>query len=82
MECRDLPDVVKATFGVASPQGVKLLTVTTLLQKQHNKYCPASTFTSVPRTAQPILHFTLRNYYSKSQIPDPDPRLSGGLGQH
>ena len=81
MESRDLPDVVKATFGVGSQLSVKLLTFTSLLQEQHNSYCPAFGSTSAPRKAQPILRFESQNYFSKSQIPDPDPRLSGGLGQ-
>jgi len=81
MEIRDLPDVVKATFGVGSDLSVKFLTLSTLLQEQHNMYCPNSSSTSVPVRAHSILRFASQNYYSKSRIPDPDPCLSGGLGQ-
>jgi len=48
MEIRDLPAVVKATFGVGSDLSVNFLTLTTLLQEQHNMYCPISSSTSAP----------------------------------
>jgi hypothetical protein len=35
----------------------------------------------MPDQAHPILRFALQNHYRKSRIPDPDPCLSGGLGQ-
>ena len=81
MEIRNLPDVVKATFGVGSDLSVNFLTSTTLLQEQHNSYCPISSSTSAPVMAHSILRFASQNYYFKSRIPDPDPRLTGGLGQ-
>ncbi|GAB2175103.1 hypothetical protein DLREEDagr8_06610 [Dongia sp. agr-C8] len=81
MESRDLPAVVKATFGVGSDLGVNFLTATALLHKEHNIYCPTSNAISAPAGAHPILRFASHNYYSKSRIPDPDPCLTGGLGQ-
>ena len=81
MESRDLPAVVKATFGVGSDLGVNFLTVTTLLQEEHTSSCPISSSTSAPVRAHSILRFASQNYYSKSRIPDPDPCLTGGLGQ-
>jgi hypothetical protein len=81
MESRDLPAVIKATFGVASELSVNFLTLTTLLQKQHNASCLVSDFASAPIPAHPILPFLSHNYYSKSRIPDPDPGFTGGLGQ-
>ena len=81
MEIRDLPDVVKATFGVGSDLSVKFLTLSTLLQEQHNMYCPTSNSTSAPVWAHSILRFASQKYHSKSRIPDPDPCLTGGLGQ-
>jgi hypothetical protein len=81
MESRNLPDVVKATFGVGSDLSVNFLTLTTLLQEQHNMYCPVSSSTSAPLWAHSILRFASQNYHSKSRIPDPDPCLAGGLGQ-
>ena len=81
MEIRDLPAVVKATFGVGSDLSVNFLTPTTLLQEKHNNYCPISSSTSAPVRAHSILRFASQNYYFKSRIPDPDPRLTGGLGQ-
>jgi len=82
MERRDLPEVVKATFGVGSLLSVKFLTTTTMLQEKHNKTCPNSNAASAPVRAHSILRFASQYYHSKSRIPDPDPRLSGGLGQH
>jgi len=81
MESRDLPEVVKATFGVGSPSTVKFLTSATLLHEKHNTYCPVFGSTSAPVQAHSILRFTSQNYYYKSRIPDPDPCLTGGLGQ-
>ena len=81
MESRDLPEVVKATFGVGSPLSVKLLTSATLLQEEHSSFCPSFNSTSAPIRAHSILRFASQNYYPKSRIPDPDPCLSGGLGQ-
>ncbi len=81
MKTQDLPGVVKATFGVGSALGVKFLTCATLLQKEHNNTCPVFISTSAPVQAHPILRFALQNYYSKSRFPDPDPCLTGGLGQ-
>jgi hypothetical protein len=81
MESRDLPDVVKATFGVGSDLSVNFLTLTTLLQEQHNMSCPVFNPTFAPVGAHPILRFASQNYYFKSRIPDPDPCLCGGLGQ-
>ena len=81
MKRRDLPEAVKATFGVGSPLSVKLLTSDTLLQEKHKTRWPVSNPTSAPPRAHPILHFMSQNYHPKSQIPDPDPCLSGGLGQ-
>ncbi len=81
MEIRDLPGAVEATFGVGCSLGVKLLTSATLLQEEHNKSCPVFTSTSAPVQAHSILRFASQNYYSKSRIPDPDPCLTGGLGQ-
>ena len=81
MENRDLPAVVKATFGVGSDLSVNFLTPTTLLQEQHNMYCPISNSTFAPVWAHPILRFASQNYHSKSQISDPDPCRTGGLGQ-
>ena len=82
MESRDLPEVVKATFGVGSPLSVKLLTSDTLLHKTHSPSWPAFSSTSAPLSAHSILRFASQNYYPKSRIPDPDPCLTGGLGQH
>ena len=81
MERRDLPQAVKATFGVGSGLSVKLLTSDTLLQKKHAASCPISDFTSAPVRALSILRFASQNYHSKSRIPDPNPCLSGGSGQ-
>ena len=81
MKSRDLPEVVKATFGVGSDLSVNFLTLSTLLQEQHNMYCPTSNSTSAPVWAHSILRFASQNYYFKSWIPDPDLRRSGGLGQ-
>jgi hypothetical protein len=81
MKRRDLPEVVKATFGVGSPVSVKVLTSDTLLQEKHSPSCPVSSSDLAPRPAHSILRFASQNYYSKSRIPDPDPYLSGGLGQ-
>jgi hypothetical protein len=81
MEIRNLTEVVEATFGVGSPLSVKYLTPTTLLQKKHSVSCPVSSSTSAPVRAHSILRFASQNYYSKSRIPDPDPSLTGGLGQ-
>jgi hypothetical protein len=81
MESRDLPDVVEPTFGVGSPLSVKLLTSATLLRKQHSACRPVFHSYALHRKAHSILRFAPLNSYSKSQIPDPDPCLSGGLGQ-
>jgi hypothetical protein len=81
MENRDLPAVVKATFGVGSDLSVNFLTLTTLLQEQHSMCCPISGSTSASVWAHPILRFASQTYYCKSRISDPDPGLSGGLGQ-
>ena len=85
MKSRDLPDVVKATFGGGSPLRVKSLTPdisVTLLQDQHSHYWRVFQPFRAPDLAHSILRFASRNYYFKSQLPDPDPSLSGGLGQH
>jgi len=81
MKSRDLPDVVKATFGVGSVLGVKLLTSATSLQKEHKQGWLISTPSMRPSSSHSILRFASQYYYFKSQIPDPDPHLSGGLGQ-
>ena len=81
MQSRDLPEVVKATFGVESHLGVKVLTLTTLLPKEHKPFWPISSSTSALDCAHPILRCASQNFYFKSQIPDPKPYLSGGLGQ-
>ena len=82
MESRDLPEVVKATFGVGSPLGVKLLTSVTPLQEKHKQSCPISGSTSASVRTPSILRFASQNYYPKSRIPDPNPCLTGGSGQH
>ena len=61
---------------------VKLLTLATLLHKKHGQSWPVSRSTSAPQAAHSILRFASQNYHPKSRIPDPDPYLSGGLGQH
>ncbi len=81
MEIQDLPRVVKATFGVGTSLSVKFLTSATLLQEEHSQHCLVSHSTSAPVRAHSILRFASQNYYSKSRIPDPDPCLTGGLGQ-
>jgi hypothetical protein len=81
MEIRNLPDVVKPRFGVGSDLSAKFLTSPILLQEKHNPYCPVSSSTSAPVRAHSILRFASQNYHSKSRIPDPDPCLTGGLGQ-
>jgi hypothetical protein len=81
MKSRDLPDVVEATFGVGSDLSVKLLKSGTLLQEKHISSCPVSGPASALRKAHSILRFASQNYYYNSRIPDPDPCLSGGLGQ-
>lgn len=82
MESRNLPDVVEATFGVGSPMGVKVLTSARLLQEQHSLCGLDSTLAPGSVRAHSILRFALQNHHCKSWFPDPDPRLSGGLGQH
>jgi hypothetical protein len=81
MKSRDLPEVVKATFGVGSQLSVKLLTSDTLLQEKHTHHWPVSSPTFAPEPAHSILRFASQNYHLKSQIPDPGPCLTGGLGQ-
>jgi hypothetical protein len=81
MKSRDLPEMVKATFGVGSHLGVKLLTSTTLLPKKHKPSWPISSSTSALDRAHSILRCASQNYYFKSRIPDPEPCLAGGLGQ-
>lgn len=81
MEGRDLPDVVKATFGVGSPVSVKLLTSATLLHKEHSTFWPVSMRSETAARPHSILHFASQKYHSKSQIPDPDPRRIGDLGK-
>jgi hypothetical protein len=81
MKSRDLPEVVKATFGVESHLGVKLLTSARLLPKKHQPSWLISGATAAIDRAHPILRCASQNYYFKSQIPDPEPGLSGGLGQ-
>jgi hypothetical protein len=82
MKRRDLPEPVKATFGVGCSLSVKLLTSNTLLQEKHSIHWPISTGTYAPYHAHSILRFASQNYHSKSRIPDPDSCLTGGLGQH
>ena len=82
MERRDLPEVVKATFGVGSPLSVKLLTSDTLLQIRHSPCWPVSRPVATLEKAHSILRFASQNYYPKSRIPDPDPCVTGGSGQH
>ena len=82
MERRDLPEVVKATFGVGSHQSVKLLTSATLLHKKHSYSWPIPGASMTNTRAHPILRSASQNYYFKSQFRDPDPCLTGGLGQH
>ena len=84
METRDLPDVVEATFGVGAQLSVKTLTsdtTATLLQEKHDQFWPVFGPFRAPVRAHSILPFASQNYHSKSRIPDPDPLLSGGLGQ-
>jgi hypothetical protein len=81
MKDRDLPEVVKATFGVGSPLRVKLLTSATLLRKQHSGCRPVFQSYAARHKAHSILRFASQNCHSKSRIPDPDPCHSGGLGQ-
>jgi hypothetical protein len=84
MESRDLPELVKAIFGGRPQLSVKTLTSdmsATLLQQQHNLYWRVSMHFRAPELAHSILRFASQNYYCKSRIPDPDPCLSGGLGQ-
>ena len=81
MKSRDLPGVVKAKFGVGSPLRVKTLTPATLLHEKHNPTWPVSSSPSAPQPAHSILRRMSQNFYFKSRIPDPDPRLTGGLGQ-
>ena len=85
MESRDLPDGVEATFGVGTSLRVKTLTAdpsATLLRKHHSSIGTTLTPLGAPDRAHSILRFASQNYYPKSRIPDPDPCLSGGLGQH
>ena len=81
MKDRDLPEVVKATFGVGSPLSVKLLTSATLLHESNGGNEPVFRSYATSDKTHSILRFALQNYYSKSRIPDPDPCLTGGLGQ-
>ena len=81
MKDRDLPEVVKATFGVGSPLRVKLLTSAPLLPEKHIACWPTFRSPIALARAHSILRFASQNYYSKSRIPDPDPCLTGGLGQ-
>jgi hypothetical protein len=81
MKIRDLPEVVKATFGVGSQQDVKVLTSAMLLPTKHTLYCPVPNSPSADGRTHSILRGASQNYYFKSLIPDPDPSLSGGLGQ-
>jgi len=81
MKDRDLPEVVKATFGVGSPLSVKLLTSVTLLRGKHIVCWPIARPRMTIAKAHPILRFGSHIYYSKSPISDPEPSLFGGLGQ-
>jgi hypothetical protein len=81
MESRDLPELVKATFGGSPQLSVKTLTPATLLQEQHSATWPAPTHSRAFDLAHSILRFASQNYYSKLLNPDPDPCLTGGLGQ-
>ena len=81
MKSRDLPELVKATFGGGTLLSVQTLTSATLLREQHSLCWPVSTHARTFDPAHSILHFTSHNYYPKSRTPDPDPSLSGGLGQ-
>jgi hypothetical protein len=84
MKIRNLPDVLKATFGVGAPLSVKTLTLdtsATLLQEQRSLCWSVFPHFQAPDLAHSILRFASHSYYSKSQIPDPDPSLSGSLGQ-
>lgn len=84
MESQNLPDAVEATFGVRSRLSVKTLTSdisATLLLKQYSLHWPVFAHPRALDLPHSILRFASQNYYSKSQIPDPDPSLSGGLGQ-
>lgn len=81
MESRDLPELVKATFGGGGRLRVKTLTHAPLLQIDHNAFRPVSASARPFDRAHSILRFASQNYDYKSRNPDPDPRLSGGLGQ-
>jgi hypothetical protein len=81
MESRDLPELVKATFGGATRLSVKTLTSATLLQEKHKLCWPVSRHARTFDLPHSILRFASKNYHFKSRIPDPDPSLSGGLGQ-
>jgi hypothetical protein len=84
MESRNLPDAVEATFGIRSRLSVKTLTPdisATLLHTQHSLSWPVFAHPRVLDLPHSILRFVSQNYYSKSRIPEPDPSLTGGLGQ-
>jgi hypothetical protein len=81
MERRDLPDVLEPTFGIASLRSVKLLTSATPLHEKHSACWPVIGPFEASCPAHAILRFASQKYYFKSQIPDPDPCHSGGLGQ-
>jgi hypothetical protein len=81
MKSRDLPELVKATFGGGPQLRVKTLTPATLLQGKHSAMWSVPTHSRAFDPAHSILRCGSQKYYSKSRIPDPDPCLTGGLGQ-
>jgi len=81
MKSRNLPEVVKATFGAECSSTAKVLTAATLLREKHDT--ASQVLRSVARSirAHPFLPVAPQNYYFESWSCHPDPYLSGGLGQ-
>jgi hypothetical protein len=81
MKSRNLPCAVEAAFGDAPRSGVKLLTATRLLHDCHSLESSIPVAVKAGVSALSTMRFALHYYFSKLQIPDPNPSGFGGLGQ-